>query len=149
MKDKLLRLILPLAVVAVLHFAGIINLSILPFEDADFQITLVTVIIYLVWSVLDGGTAADSSRITLYAVLLVSVLDAFLLRLTVFSELIWFRWAGTVILAAACTARLTGKLPVYSRVGQMTGFALGLGSVAGIIVSLFPGIPSALREQRS
>jgi len=153
MNSGFARILIPVAVIAVLNYAGIIDLSLLPWNDHDFQATLATVAIYLVWTVLDSRTQADASRITLYAVLLVSVLDSFLLRLTVFPGLMVLRWAGVIILAAGSGLRLASgrssgeKLPGLGRIGQMTGLALGLGSLAGTAVSLYPGIPSALREK--
>jgi hypothetical protein len=147
------RILIPVAVIVLLNAAGIIDLSLLPWNDRDFQATLATVVIYLVWSVLESSTPTDGSRITLYAVLLVSVLDSFLLRLTAFSGFMAVRWAGVILLFAGCSMRLfatrrkgTG-LAGYGRMGQMIGLALGLGSLAGTAVSLFPGIPSALKEK--
>ena len=151
MNNSVLRLLLPVVVIAALAFSGIIDLSLLPWENPDFQATLATVGIYMIWSVLESGTETDSSRITLYAVLLVSALDTFLLRLTAFSGLMYLRWAGVLLLTSGCIARLTalrGKNITflrYGRIGQELGIALGLGSIAGTVIALFPGIPSSLR----
>ncbi len=144
---------MPLAVIAGLAFFGVIDLSLLPLEDPDFQATLATVGIYMIWSVLESGRQTNSSRITLYAVLLVSALDTFLLGLTNFSGLMYLRWAGVFLLASGCIARLlairgkNGLLLRYGRIGQELGIALGLGSVAGVVIAIFPGIPSSLREE--
>ncbi len=149
------RILIPIAVIIVLNMAGIIDLSLLPWETPDFQATLATVVVYLIWSVAESSAAADASRITLYAVLLVSVLDAFLLRLTAFSGYMAFRWAGVAVLAAGCLLRAAARRhgradhASWGRIAQMLGLALGLGSLAGIAVALFPGIPSALRGSKS
>jgi len=154
MNDGFSRILIPVAVIIVLHAAGIIDLSLLPLNDSDFQATLATVVVYLVWSVLESSTRTGASRITLYAVLLVSVLDAFLLRITAFSGLMPLRWAGVALLTAGCTARIlalkngkTGTAAI-GRIGQMAGLGLGLGSLSGAVIALFPGIPSALREKQ-
>ncbi len=153
MKEKLIRLLLPLAVIVVLNMAGIINLSLLPFENPDFQATLATVAVYLIWSVLESNVQTDTSRITLYAVLLVSVLDSFLIRLTAFTDPMFIRWLGVAVLTAGCGARLAGLsrdndlLARRGRAAQMAGLALGLGSIAGTVIAIFPGIPSALRKK--
>jgi hypothetical protein len=142
---------MPVAVIAGLAYFGIIDLSMLPTEDPDFQATLATISIYMLWSALESrGT--DSSRITLYAVLLVSAIDTFLLGLTDFPGLMYLRWTGVGLLAAGCVLRFlaqrTGN-PVLlrsGRIGQELGVALGLGSFAGTVVAVFPGIPSSLKE---
>lgn len=153
MKEKLIRLILPLAVIVILNMAGIINLSLLPLENPDFQATLATVVVYLIWSVLESNVQTDGSRITLYAVLLVSVLDSFLLRLTAFTGPIIIRWLGVAVLTAGCAARLVGHprennlLMRRGRAAQMIGLALGLGSIAGVVLAIYPGLPSALQNK--
>lgn len=152
MNNSVVRILLPLVVVAGLAYFGVIDLSILPMEDPDFQATLATVGVYMIWSVLEGSRETDSSRITLYAVLLVSALDTFLLELTNFPELMLVRWAGVVILVSGSVARLIAirsrneMFLRYGRIGQEIGIALGLGSVAGTVIALFPGIPSSLKE---
>ncbi len=153
MNSNLARILIPIAVIILLNMAGIIDLSLLPWNDTDFQATLATVVIYLLWSVIENTGKTDTSRITLYAVLLVSVLDAFLLRITAFSGFMFIRWAGVAVLAAGCSMRLyslkTSKSSIaeYGRIGQMIGLALGLGSIVGTAIALFPGIPSALKEK--
>lgn len=154
MNSGFARILIPIAVIAVLNFAGIIDLSLLPWNNPDFQATLATVAVYLIWSVLESSTRTDASRITLYAVLLVSVLDAFLLRITAFSGFMAVRWAGVFLLTAGCSLRLyaiKSAKPSFSgfgRIGQMLGLGMGLGSIAGTAVAFFPGIPSALRENK-
>lgn len=144
------RIVVPILVIALLAAAGVIDLSLLPWEDTDFRVTLACIAIYLVWSVLESGSPTESSRITLYAVLLVSVIDSFLLRLTVFHGLFPLRWAGAILLAAGCAARIYGlrrekeNLLRWGRAMQMPGLAVGLGSISGIVLSVFPGIPSSM-----
>ncbi len=154
MNSGFARILIPIAVIVVLNMAGIIDLSLLPWNQADFQATLATVAVYLIWSVLESSARADASRITLYAVLLVSVLDAFLLRITAFSGFMAIRWAGVAILAAGCSLRIaslkaegSNSLSRSGRALQMVGLALGLGSLAGTAIALFPGIPSACRDK--
>ncbi|MCK5785969.1 MAG: hypothetical protein KAH54_05350 [Candidatus Sabulitectum sp.] len=152
MNNRAVRILLPLAVIAGLAFFGVIDLSILPMEDPNFQVTLATIGIYMIWSVLESSTETNSSRITLYAVLLVSALDTFLLELTNFPGLMFLRWTGVFLLTSGCIARLLAlrsentKFLRYGRIGQELGIALGLGSVAGTVVAIFPGIPSSLKE---
>ncbi|MCK5130916.1 MAG: hypothetical protein KAR40_02045 [Candidatus Sabulitectum sp.] len=152
MKNTIVRILLPLAVVAGLAYFGVIDLSLLPMEDPDFQATLATVGVYMIWSVLESGRETDSSRITLYAVLLVSALDTFLLGLTNFSGLMYLRWAGVLLLTSGCAARLLAIRSRniiflrYGRIAQSFGIALGLGSIAGMVIAIFPGIPSSLKE---
>lgn len=154
MNSGFARILIPIAVIVVLNMAGIIDLSLLPWNQPDFQATLATVAVYLIWSVLESSTRADASRITLYAVLLVSVLDAFLLRITAFSGLMAIRWTGVAVLAAGCALRIASlkaegstSLSRSGRALQMVGLALGLGSLAGTAIALFPGIPSACRDK--
>ncbi len=152
MNNRFLRILLPLAVIAGLAYFRLIDLSLFEMDDPNFQATLATVGIYMVWSVLEGSRDTDSSRITLYAVLLVSALDAFLLGITNFSGLMFLRWAGVMLLTFGCVARLMavrrGNLLFlrYGRICQGFGIALGLGSIAGVVVAIFPGIPSSLKE---
>ncbi|MCD4708021.1 MAG: hypothetical protein K8S62_09820 [Candidatus Sabulitectum sp.] len=152
MNNSAVRILLPLAVIAGLAFFGIIDLSLLPLEDPDFQATLATIGVYMIWSVLESGRETDSSRITLYAVMLVSALDTFLLGLTNFSGFMYLRWTGVLLLAFGCAARLLAirsKSRIflrYGRISQELGVALGLGSIAGVVIAIFPGIPSSLKE---
>jgi len=153
LNNRLVRILVPLAVIAGLAYFGIIDLSLLPMDDPNFQATLATVGIYMLWSILESVRDTDTSRITLYAVLLVSALDTFLLELTSFSGHMYIRWAGVLLLVSGCFVRLlalkTGNTMLLrlGRVGQDLGVALGLGSIAGTVVAVFPGIPSSLREE--
>ena len=152
MNNRIMRILLPLAAIAALAYFGIIDLSVLPLKDPNFQAILATVCVYMFWSVLESGRETDSSRITLYAVFLVSAIDALLIELTNFSGLMYLRWAGVALLAAGCIARLfalrTGNTAIlrYGRISQGLGIGLGLGSIAGTVIALFPGIQSALKE---
>lgn len=152
MNSRIVRLLLPLAVIAGLAYFGLIDLSILPLEDPDFQASMATIGVYMIWSVLESGRQTDSSRITLYAVFLVSAIDVFLLELTNFSGLMYLRWAGVLLLTSGCAARLLAirikntTFLRYGRMGQELGIALGLGSIAGTVIAVFPGIPSSLKE---
>ncbi len=152
MNNRIVRILLPLAAIAALSYFGLIDFSLLPLEDPDFQAILATVCVYLLWSVLESGRETDTSRITLYAIFLVSAIDALLLELTNFSGLMYLRWAGVALLTAGCIARLVAlrsKNPTilrYGRISQGLGIALGLGSLAGTVIALFPGIPSAFKE---
>ncbi len=153
MNNKIVRLVLPLVVISGLAYFGIIDISVLPFNDPDFQTILATIGIYLVWSVLESNRDADSSRITLYAVFLVSAIDVFLLELTNFSGLIFLRWFGVTLLAVGCVLRFlalrTDNVTFlrYGRIGQELGIALGLGSIAGIVIAIYPGISASLKEE--
>jgi hypothetical protein len=153
LNNRFLRIFAPVAVIALLAFAGIIDLSLLPWADPDFQATLATIAVYLIWTVLESETETDPSRITLYAILLVSVLDSFLLRLTAFSGLLILRWIGVLALALGSAMRISavrsGNLGLlrHGRIGQGFGIALGLGSIAGTVLAVFPGIPSFLKEK--
>ncbi len=153
MNNRLVRILMPLVVIAGLAYFGVIDLSLLPMDDPNFQATLATIGIYMLWSILESVRDTDSSRITLYAVLLVSALDTFLLELTNFSGHMYIRWAGVFLLVSGCLARLlalkTGNRTLLrlARIGQELGVALGLGSIAGTVIAVFPGIPSSLREE--
>ncbi len=153
MNNRLVRILMPMAVIAGLAYFGVIDLSLLPMDDPNFQATLATIGIYMIWSVLESVRGTDSSRLTLYAVLLVSALDSFLLELTSFSGHMYLRWAGVALLFFGCLVRLlalkTGNTMLLrlGRIGQQLGVALGLGSIAGTVVAVFPGIPSSLREE--
>jgi len=153
LNNRLVRILMPMAVIAGLAYFGVIDLSLLPMDDPNFQATLATIGIYMIWSVLESVRGTDSSRLTLYAVLLVSALDSFLLELTSFSGHMYLRWAGVALLFFGCLVRLlalkTGNTMLLrlGRIGQQLGVALGLGSIAGTVVAVFPGIPSSLREE--
>ena len=56
------------------------------------------------------------------------------------------------LLTSGCTARLlalrsgNAMFLRYGRIGQELGIALGLGSVIGTVIAIFPGIQSSLKE---
>jgi hypothetical protein len=146
---KPVRYLIPLAVLAVLALTGVVDVSLLPWKNAEFQTSLGVVLVYLFWSAAgSGGDGAD--RMAMYAVLLVSTIDSFLLRMTVFSGLLPLRWAGVVLLAAGSAMLVLhrGRIGVYrtGRIMQLFGIPLGLGTLAGIAVAVFPGLVFALKE---
>ncbi len=140
-------LILP-AVAAFLVFTGMLDLSTLPWRDGDFLASLATVLVYLLWSLF--GDREGSDRTGIYTVLLVSAVDSFLLRLTVFPGLMFVRWAGVVLLAGGCVVRVmsprSSGLLRAGRIMQLSGLPLGFGTLAGLAVALFPGLVFALKE---
>jgi hypothetical protein len=145
---KVFRYILPIAVLAVLAVTGLIDISSLPLHNPDFQVSLAVVLVYLFWSA-SGGGEHGADRTALYAVLLVSAVDSFLLRATVFSGLFPLRWAGVGLLVAGSVARLAHRGSVRrfrtGRVLQLFGLSLGLASIAGLVVAV-PGLVMASRE---
>lgn len=146
---KYTRYLIPLAVVAVLVITGLVDLASLPWRNGDFQVSLAVVLVYLFWSA-GGGDSQGADRTAIYAVLLVSAVDSFLLRLTSFQGLFVLRWAGVVLLAAGSVlrARHRGNLMSFraGRVMQLFGIPLGLGTLAGMAVAAFPGLVFALKE---
>jgi hypothetical protein len=148
---KYVRYLVPVAVVALLALTGMVDLSILPWRSGDFQASLATVFVYLLWSA--SGDREGSDRTGIYTVLLVSAVDSFLLRLAVFQGLLFLRWAGVVILIAGCAlrtiARRSSGLLRAARVMQLAGLPLGFGTLAGLAVALFPGLVFALKEDVS
>ena len=146
---KPVRYLVPLAVLALLVATGIIDISVLPWESADFQASLAVVLLYLFWSAA-GQSGDGADRTAMYAVLLASTIDSFLLRFTVFGGLFPLRWAGVALLAAGSLMRVLhkGRIGVFraGRVMQLFGIPLGLGTIAGIVVAVFPGLVFALKE---
>lgn len=147
---KAFRYLLPMAVLAVLALTGLIDLSTLPWEDPDFRVSLAVVIVYLLWSV-SGNREEGADRAGLYAVLLVSTVDSFLLRVSVFQGLYPLRWAGVAVLCAGSVIRVARRSDLgllrAGRIMQMTGLSLGLGSLIGMGVAAFPGLILALKEE--
>lgn len=146
---KFARYLIPVAVVAVLILTGLVDVSSLPWRSGDFQVSLAVVVVYLFWSA--GGVDGEGAdRTAIYAVLLVSAVDAFLLRLTSFQGLLILRWAGVALLSAGSVLRVRhrGSLRAFraGRVMQLFGIPTGLGTVAGIAVAAFPGLVFALKE---
>lgn len=148
---KYLRYLIPPAVVALLALTGMVDLSILPWRNSDFQASLATVCVYLLWSA--AGDLEGSDRTGIYTVLLISAVDSFLLRLAVFQGLMFLRWAGVVLLAAGCALRTLIRcragLLRTARIMQLAGLPLGFGTLAGPAVALFPGLVFALKEDVS
>jgi len=146
---KPVRYLFPLAVLAVLAATGLVDLSVLPWHSGDFQASLAVVLVYLFWSA-SGSREDGADRTAMYAVLLVSTIDSFLLRMTVFGGLLPLRWAGVALLAAGSVMRvLHGRRTGVFRAGrvlQLFGIPLGLGTLAGIVVAAFPGLVFALKE---
>lgn len=146
---KTVRYLIPLAVLAVLAATGVIDISVLPWDSGDFRASLAVVLVYLIWS--SAGRGEDGAdRTAMYAVLLVSTIDSFLLRLAVFEGLFPLRWAGVAILTAGSIMRVLhgGRIGVFraGRVLQLFGIPLGLGTLAGVVAALFPGLVFALKE---
>jgi hypothetical protein len=153
----LIRFVILAAVIAVLALAGLIDLGGLPWESNDFRASGVTVLLYLFWSLTEsrgGIDGMDPSRLAMYTVLLVSAVDSFLLRITVWEGLYILRFAGVAIFAAGSILRLTSGSsgrPGMLRAGrilQLVGLPAGLGSVAGVLVGAVPGTVAALREDQ-
>lgn len=149
-------LILALAV-AFLAITGIVRLD-LPWSDPDFQASGGLVVLYLLWA------GAESARrpprlglpvLGMYATLLVSVVDSFLIRATTFPELLGHellpvRWTGLALFAAGSLIRAvhpdrTGWLRA-GRVLQLSGLPSALGSVAGMATGLLPAMLTVGRE---
>ncbi len=146
---KPVRYLIPLAVLAVLAATGVVDVSVLPWGNGEFQTSLAVVLVYLFWSA-SGSGEDGADRTAMYAVLLVSTIDSFLLRMTVFGGLLPLRWAGVALLTAGSAMRVLHRrrIGVYraGRVMQLFGIPLGLGSLAGIVVAAFPGLVFALKE---
>jgi hypothetical protein len=151
----LVRFVILAVVVAVLAAAGLIDFGTLPWGSDDFRASGAAVLLYLVWSLTEkrpGTDGLDPSRLALYTVLLVSAVDSFLLRLTVWRGLFAIRYAGTVLFAAGCALRLAAgprrslRLLRAGRILQLVGLPAGLGSAAGMVTGAVPGAIAASRE---
>lgn len=151
----LVRILILAAVIVLLAVAGIINLGDLPWQNHDFRASGAVVLLYLFWSLSEkrgGSEGLDPSRLAMYTVLLVSAVDSFLLRITVWNGLYVLRYAGIALFAGGCVLRLTalakgrqGMLRV-GRVLQLIGLPVGLGSIAGTAVGAVPGAVVASKE---
>ena len=133
----------------------------LPWSDPDFQVSGGLVALYLVWSATESSlrrAVLCAPVLGMYATLLVSVLDSFLIRATPFatilgSELWPVRWAGLVLfgvgsaLRIATVARGPGSLLRAGRALQLAGLPLALGSVAGAVVGLLPAMMTVPLEK--
>lgn len=139
-KAAVFRLAAVAIIIAALGFSGLVDFT-LPWADADFQATGVTVLVYFLWSLAaHRSTGRSSARLAVYGVLLVSAVDSMLLGITDFDGPAILRWAGVAILA------LGAGSSVFLRGGRMSpwqipsaisvGIALGLGSWAGLAASV-------------
>ena len=160
MKTLLKRFILLAAAIAAMSLLGIADLN-LPLDDPDFQVSGAIVLLYLIWSAQEssyGRREMNLSMIGLYATLLVSVLDSFLIRATVFHilfgrQLILVRWVGVIVFLTGFIMRWIAvrksskKLLTAGRIWQLIGIPSALGSIAGLVVGCIPGVLSARYEQ--
>lgn len=100
-----------------------------------------------------GGQAPALPFAAFYAVLLVSAVDSFLLRLTSYDGPLVLRWAGVLVFAAGSAMRLLAlvrtdvRLLRAGRLLQLAGLPVALGSMAGSAVAILIGIPGSLREE--
>ncbi|MBN1435026.1 hypothetical protein JW921_09720 [Candidatus Fermentibacterales bacterium] len=155
------RLLILVLAVGLLSVTGIARLE-FPWGDPDFQISGTLVLAYLLWAGAESGRRRprlDLPVLGMYSVLLVSVLDSFLIRLTVFpgvlgSELWPVRWAGLGLFVIGSGIRLA---PVAGRTSalragralQLAGLPAALGSVAGLVVGLLPAMMTVRMESAS
>ena len=152
----IIRLVLIIAVVAVLSVLGVINLEDLPWQSREFQVCGITVLIYLFWSAAESkfrGGQGGLPYTVFYAVLLVSVVDSFLLQLTVYGSPWILRWAGAVLFTAGSVIRLAAfrhnsvRTLRLGRFCQLVGLPVAFGSIIGIVVALSAGIPGSIHEE--
>lgn len=152
------RILVMAGVVALLWATGLLELD-LPWSDPLFAVSGVTVVVYLLWSLGEGGRrrpGTDASQLAMYVVLLVSAVDSFLLELTIFESPLTVRWAGAALFFAGAGCRLLAVygsrspgLLRWGRVLQLVGLPLGLGSLAGTVVGALPGSIAAIRTDES
>ncbi|NLP06073.1 hypothetical protein GX411_09010 [Candidatus Fermentibacteria bacterium] len=141
------RLLVLLLAVAALRAAGLVTFD-LPWRDPAFLASGATVLVYLVWSLAgarpEPGAGPGLSRIALYTVLAVSAFDGFIFLPgsnlpvhTLLRDIHPARFAGVAMLAAGSALDLLSKrnrrMALPAVMLQMDGFALGLGSVAGML----------------
>ena len=152
----IIRFVLIIAVIAVLSVLGVIHLEDLPWHSMEFQICGITVLVYLFWSATESkfrGGQGGLPYTVFYAVLLVSVVDSFLLRLTAYSSPWILRWAGAVLFISGSVIRITAfkrnsvRLLRLGRYCQLAGLPVAFGSVIGTVVALSAGIPGSLHEE--
>jgi hypothetical protein len=146
------------ALLAVLWALGAVHLEDLPWESNDFRVSGATVVVYLLWSSAEmrrrgGGQAPALPFAVFYAVLLVSSVDSFLLRLTAYDGPLVLRSAGVLAFAVGCAMRLRAigrtdvRLLRIGRLLQLAGLPVALGSISGSAVAFLLGIPGSLREE--
>lgn len=143
------RLLFMLLAVAALRAAGLVTFD-LPWREPAFLASGATVLVYLAWSLAgarpEPGAGFGLHRIALYSVLAVSAFDGFIFLPgsdlpvhTLLRDIYPARFTGVVMLATGSTLDLLSKggrrLALPAVMLQMDGFALGLGSVAGILAS--------------
>ena len=152
------RTIAVLALIGVLWLLGIIDPGALPLHSKEFQLSGVTVLLYLFWSAAESkyrGGSASLPYTVFYAVLLVSAVDSFLLDLTTYGPPWFLRWAGIVLFTSGSILRLVAyrKRSVRDlRLGrylQLAGLPVALGSIAGTIIAIAAGIPGSINEELS
>jgi hypothetical protein len=145
-------------ILAVLWVLGAIHPEDLPWDSNEFRVSGAAVAIYLAWSGAElrrrgGGQAPALPFTVFYAVLLVSAVDSFLLRLTAFGGPWVLRWAGVLAFAAGSAMRLWSigrgdvRLLRTGRLLQLAGLPVALGSIAGSAVGILVGLPGSLREE--
>ncbi len=152
----IIRFVLIIAVIAVLSVLGVIHLEDLPWHSREFHVCGITVLVYLFWSATESkfrGRQGGLPYTVFYAVLLVSVVDSFLLRLTAYSSPWILRWAGAVLFIAGSVIRIAAfklnsvRLLRLGRYCQLAGLPVAFGSVIGTVVALSAGIPGSLHEE--
>lgn len=156
------RLTVMLLALAALRAAGLVTFD-LPWRDPAFIASGATVLVYLVWSLAgarpEPGAGFGLSRIALYIVLAVSAIDGFVFLPgsdlpvhTLLRDIHPARFAGVSMLAVGSALDLLSKrdrrMALPAVMLQMDGFALGLGSVAGMLAG-FLGAAIAAAGRRS
>ncbi|MCD4701456.1 MAG: hypothetical protein K8S24_06320 [Candidatus Aegiribacteria sp.] len=151
-----IRSLAVLALIGVLWLLGIIDPGALPLHSREFQLSGVTVMLYLFWSAAESKYRGGSSSLpytVFYAVLLVSAVDSFLLGLTVYGPPWVLRWAGVVLFASGSIVRLAAyrirsvRHLRWGRYLQLAGLPVALGSIAGTVVAIAAGIPGSINEE--
>lgn len=153
-----LRLGMIVVLLGVLWAIGAIHPEDLPWGSGDFQISGVTVLLYILWSASEtraraGGSSSPIPFAVLYAVLLVSAVDGFLLRLTTYEGPLPLRWGGAALFAAGSVVRLRAigisdvRLLRIGRLLQIAGLPVSLGSIAGTVTAALLGVPGSIREE--
>lgn len=142
-RNSVIRLAAFVVFLAALRLAGLITFD-LPWADTGFQVTGITTLLYLAWSLAGprgaspaGGTGGPAVMAR-YAVLLVSAVDGLLLELTPIPGPGWIRWAGPVSFATGAALGMARRKG-FSRTSEalrLCGLAVGFGSIAGLAVAV-------------
>ncbi|MBD3369800.1 hypothetical protein GF402_05485 [Candidatus Fermentibacteria bacterium] len=138
---------------AALTALGALGFFGLPWSDQSFQVSALSVGVYFFWSLLqrrESERRMDLANGVTYMVLLISVLDGFLVEMTVFDDTWWLRWAGLGILSAGVGWCMVDheRVPHYvGRVLLLMGFPLGLGSISGAIAGALAAILILMMER--